>query len=311
LEYREGLVYNDEMRVLIAGMSGVLGKALASSLVADGVSVAGLDRNPPDLADRFRWDPPAGALDADALEGLDVVVNLTGAPVGDRRWTQARKQLIWDSRIGTTKLLSDAIASLPNPPARFISQSAIGFYGDRGDDVLDETSPPGPDTDFFVRVVAAWEAAADAAREVGIRVVHPRTGIVLIPGTQLLGRLVPLFKAGLGGPISNGRQWWSWITLDDQVRALRFLIDADREGPVNIVSPNPVRNEEFSRALAEVLGRPSWLRVPRTGLKVVMGTEAAETIGYSSTRVIPTQLEEAGFGWEYPEVTGALEHLLD
>jgi hypothetical protein len=297
------------MRVLIAGMSGVLGSALASSLAADGIDVAGLDRRPQAAADRYHWDPPSGALDAAALGGVDVVVNLAGAPIGDKRWTKARKQLIWDSRIGTTKLLADAMAALPTPPGAYVTQSAIGFYGDRGDEVLDENAAAGPETDFLVRVVTAWEEAAAPARDAGIRVVHPRTGLVLVPGTQLLGRLVPLFKAGLGGPISSGRQWWSWITLEDQVRTLRFLIDADLEGPVNIATPNPVRNEEFSRVLADVLGRPNWLRVPRTGLKVVMGSEAAETIGYSSTRAVPTRLLGAGFEFAYPEIEGALEHL--
>ncbi len=298
------------MRVLIAGMSGVLGTALASSLAADGVSVVGLDRRPHPSPDRYQWDPPAGALDAAALEGVDAAVNLAGAPIGDKRWTEARKQLIWDSRIGTTKLLADAMVVQPNPPATFVSQSAMGYYGDRGDEVLDESATRGPDTDFSVRVTAAWEEAAEPARAAGIRVVHPRTGLVLIPGTQLLGRLVPLFKVGLGGPISNGRQWWSWVTLEDQVRALRFLIDGDLAGPVNLGTPNPVRNEEFSNTLGDVLGRPSWLRVPRTALKAVMGTEAAETIGYSSIRLDPAKLQNAGFSWTYPDLGVALAHLL-
>lgn len=302
--------YNYPMRVLIAGMSGVLGSALAASLTADGVAVVGLDRNPPQEPDRFRWDPSGGAVDAAAFDGVDAVVNLTGAPIGDRRWTDARKRLIWESRIGPTKLLADTLASLPSPPPVFVSQSAMGYYGDRGDEVLDETAAAGPDSDFLVRVTKAWEAAADPARDAGIRVVHPRTGLVMVPGTQLLGRLVPLFKLGLGGPISTGRQWWSWLTLEDQIRALRFLIDTDLHGPVNLSTPNPVRNEEFAKTLGSVLGRPSRLRVPRAGLKVVMGSEAAESIGYSSIRLDPAELEQNGFRWEQPELSGALGELL-
>jgi len=305
------VVYNDVMRVLIAGMSGVLGAALADTLMSGGVSVAGLDRRPPSAPDRFRWDPQTGWLDPAALVGVDVVVNLVGAPIGDKRWTPARKQQIEDSRVETTRLLADAMAAQADPPATFISQSAMGYYGNRGEEVLDESASAGPDSDFLVRVTVAWEAAADSARNAGIRVVHPRTGLVLIAGTQLLGRLVPLFKAGLGGPISSGRQWWSWLTLEDQVRSLRFLIDADLAGPVNLATPNPVRNEEFSSVLGQVLHRPSWLRVPKAGLKVAMGTEAAETIGYASTRLAPNLLASAGFEWRYPEIRPALRHVLD
>jgi uncharacterized protein (TIGR01777 family) len=291
-------------------MSGVLGSALAESLTADGNTVVGLDRNPPQSPGRFRWDPPNGAVDAAAFDGVDAVVNLTGAPIGDRRWTETRKRLIRDSRVVPTQLLADTLANLPSPPPVLVSQSAMGYYGDREDEVLDETAAAGPDSDFLVRVTTAWEAAADPARVAGIRVVHPRTGLVLVPGTQLLGRLVPLFKLGLGGPISTGRQWWSWLTLEDQIRALRFLIATDLHGPVNLATPNPVRNEEFAQTLGEVLRRPSRLRVPRTGLKVVMGSEAAETIGYSSIRLDPAELTGAGFTWNQPEVSGALRGLL-
>jgi len=241
---------------------------------------------------------------------VDAVVNLSGAGVGDKRWTDKRRREIVDSRLDTTRLLATTMAALDEPPHTFVSQSAIGFYGSRGDEVLNESSDPGSVDDFLTKLTIDWEEAAEPAVAVGLRVVYPRTGLVLAPGTQLLGRLVPLFKAGLGGPIGDGSQWWSWITLRDEVDAMVSVIEGDISGPVNLVAPNPVRNREFVAALGAVLRRPTIFRVPRLAIRAAMGPEMADELSLSSTRVVPKRLLESGFTFADPTVDAALLRLL-
>ncbi len=299
------------MKILISGASGLIGTALVQSLSGAGHEVNRLVRRAPNSADEHQWSPAIGHLDPASFDGVDVVVNLSGAGIGDKRWTDRRRREIVDSRLETTRLLATTMAGLSAPPHTFVSQSAIGFYGDRGDEVLDETSNPGSADEFLTRLTIDWEEAATPAAEAGLRVVHPRTGLVLATGTQLLGRLVPLFKAGLGGPIGSGGQWWSWITLRDQVAALTALIEGNLSGPVNLVAPNPVRNREFVEALGDVLRRPTVFRVPRLAIRAAMGPEMADELSLSSTRVVPTRLLESGFAFADPTLDVALANLFD
>jgi uncharacterized protein (TIGR01777 family) len=298
------------MKILISGASGVIGSSLTPYLRSLGHEVVRLVRRPPAGSDEQSWNPSSGELDPAVFNDVDAVVNLSGAGIGDQRWSDARRRKILDSRVGTTRLLARTMASLDSPPPVFVSGSAIGYYGDRGDEVLTEASPAGATDEFLTRVTIEWEAAADPARAGGIRVVHPRTGVVLAPGEQLLGRLVPLFKVGLGGRIGSGEQWWSWISLPDQVAALALLLDTDIEGPVNLVAPVPVTNQEFTDVLGELLGRPTFLRVPRTAIRLAMGSEMADELSLSSTRVVPERLGALGFGWRHETVDRALVDLL-
>ena len=298
------------MKILISGASGLIGTALTRSLEQSRHEVVRLVRRDPHAPDERQWSPAVGHLDPASFDGVDVVVNLSGAGIGDKRWTDRRRREIVDSRLDTTRLLATTMAALDEPPHTFISQSAIGFYGNRGDEVLDESSTPGSEDDFLTKLTIEWEAAAEPAVEAGLRVVHPRTGLVLAPGTQLLGRLVPLFKAGLGGPIGDGSQWWSWITLRDEVDALVRIIEGAIEGPVNLVAPNPVRNREFVEALGAVLRRPTVFRVPRLAIRAAMGPEMADELSLSSTRVLPRRLLDSGFAFADPTIETALAALL-
>jgi uncharacterized protein (TIGR01777 family) len=298
------------MKILISGAGGVIGGSLVPHLRARGHEVVRLVRRPPGGSDERYWNPAGGELDPGVFDGVDAVVNLSGAGIGDRRWNDARRREILDSRIDTTGLLAGTMASLDAPPSLFVSASAIGYYGNRGDEVLTETSPAGSTDEFLTRVTIEWEAAADPAREVGIRVIHPRIGVVLAPGEQLLGRLVPLFKLGVGGPIGSGDQWWSWISLPDQVAALAFLLAADIEGAVNLVAPHPVTNREFADTLGELLRRPTAFTVPRTAIRLAMGPEMADELSLSSTRVAPERLGALGFEWRHETVRAALAELL-
>jgi uncharacterized protein (TIGR01777 family) len=202
------------------------------------------------------------------------------------------------------------MASLSTPPSLLVSQSAIGYYGDRGDELLTEASAAGSPDRFLTDLSIRWERAADAARTAGIRVVHPRTGLVLVPDTQLLGKLVPLFKLGLGGPIGKGDQWWSWISLPDEIAALVAVVESDLEGPVNLVAPNPVRNREFTKALGEVVNRPTMLSVPQFAIRAVMGREMADELSLSSSRVIPERLMERDFEFAHETIDQALAAML-
>ncbi len=290
-------------RVVVAGGSGMIGSALVEALRGRGDDVVVLRRASSNGSDAT-WDPSRGDLDRGVLEGVDAVVSLNGAGIGDERWNLERKAVLRSSRIDPVGLLAETMAAMARPPAVFVTGSATGFYGDTGEQIVDESSPPGDD--FLALLCVDWEAAAKPAIDAGVRVVHARTGIVLSDTGGALSPLLPIFKAGLGGPIGNGAQWWSWITLRDEVAALMLLIDGDLSGPVNLVAPNPVRQKEFAKALGEVLHRPAVVPAPKFAVNLRLGKELAEAIGYASQRVAPTVLTDAGFPFADTEIDSAL-----
>lgn len=294
------------MRVAITGASGLIGSALAASLRGDDHTVLRLVRHPASSADEISWDPVAGRIDSDKLDGVDAVVHLAGAGVGDHRWTEQYKAEIFNSRVAGTTLLSRALADRSTPPAVLVSSSAIGYYGDTGDAAVDERSGPG--NDFLASVCVAWEAAADPARDAGIRVVHPRTGLVIARSGGAWQRMLPIFRAGMGGRLGSGRQWWSWITLTDQVAALRHLIDSELSGPVNLTAPQPASNAEVTTAMGQVLGRPTALPVPAFVLRTVLGEFSTEVLG--SHRVLPRRLSDDGFAFTATTVAQGLRQEL-
>jgi uncharacterized protein (TIGR01777 family) len=292
--------------VAITGSSGLIGTALSDALTSAGHRVVPVVRRP--AADAISWDPKAGTIDAGGLEGLDAVVHLAGAGLGDRRWTEAYKKELVDSRVDSTGLLARTLVHLQRPPAVLLSASAIGWYGDRGDEVLDETSGPG--TGFLAELCQEWERAADPAAAGGIRVVHPRSGVVLSTRGGALKKQLPLFKLGLGGRFGSGRQWQSWISITDEVGALMHLLTADVVGPVNLTTPNPVRNAEFTKALGGAVHRPTVLPVPSFGPKLLLGPELAEVLLYEGQRVLPVRLEATGYEFQWPTIETALARLL-
>lgn len=296
---------------LIAGSSGLIGTALTDALRQRGAEVRRLVRRDVKYADEYLWNPFQDELDERALKGVDIVVNLSGANVGEKRWTEERRRTLYDSRIVTTRVLAQRMSAVSEPPSVFVAQSAIGYYGDRGDEILTEGSSAGPDDDFLASLTIDWEAAAAPARDAGIRVVHPRTGLVLAGGAPLLNRLVPLFRAGLGGRLGDGSQWWSWVDIDDAVRAMVFLIESDLSGPFNITSPVPARQREFAAALASVLSRPAVLPVPSFAMKLALGSQKAEAIGLSSARAIPESLTAAGYGFGQVDLERSLRKAID
>lgn len=294
------------MRIAITGASGFIGTALRRSLEADGHTVVSISRSAGGPG-TVRWDPAAGQLDAGALEGLDGVVHLAGEGIADKRWTPSRKAAILESRRQGTTLLADTLASLSEKPPVLVSGSAIGFYGDRGDEVLTEQSGPG--ADYLAQICLAWEAATAAASDAGIRVAHVRTGIVLGAG-GVLGKMLPLFKLGIGGRLGTGDQWMSWIAIDDEVAAIRFLLDHDVSGPVNLTAPNPVTNRDFTKALGAAVHRPAVVPVPKFGPKLLLGKELADLLLFGSQRILPEVLTDAGFEFRYPDLESALRNFL-
>ena len=295
--------------ILVSGASGLIGSALVSHLRRLGDRVVVLVRRPARSDDEIRWNPAGGNLPDWVMEGSDVVVNLSGAGMGDQRWSERRKKVILDSRLDATALLARAIASSANPPQAFLSASAIGVYGrDRGDELLDETAGFGDD--FLAGVASQWEQAAVPATRAGSRLVLFRTGLVLSGAGGLLGPLLPLFKVGLGGKIGSGKQWMSWISLDDEVAALAHLMDSSISGPVNLVAPNPVTNADFTTTLAEVLGRPAVLAIPRFALNLRLGKEMAEGTALANQRVRSERLASDGFQFSHPDLEPALRHVL-
>jgi hypothetical protein len=298
------------MQVAITGASGLIGSALARSLTDAGHTVRPVVRRDTDEPGAVRWDPAAGTIDAGALAGVDAVVHLAGAGIGDRRWSEQRKRELHDSRTRGTDLLARALAGLDPQPAVLVSGSAVGYYGhDRGDEVVTELSPPGQG--FLAGLVQDWEAAAAPAVEAGIRTVYLRSGIVLDAHGGILPRLALPFRLFVGGRLGSGRQWVSWITLDDEVAAIRFLLDRDDiAGPVNAVAPEPVTNAELARALGTVLGRPSVVPAPAFAFRMAMGREMADELILASQRVRPDVLVGAGFGFRHTEVTAALRAVL-
>jgi uncharacterized protein (TIGR01777 family) len=294
------------MKVAITGASGLIGSALVRDLRADGHEVLKLVRREPAGPDEVRWSP-GGSVDTERLEGCDAVVHLAGAGIASRLWTESYKRKIRDSRVDGTTTLAEAIAGMDAKPRVLVSGSAIGYYGDGGDRELDEESPSGDD--FLSGVVREWEAAAVPAAQAGVRVVHPRTGVVLAKEGGMLGTTLPLFKLGLGGKLGDGRQWISWIAMADYLAALRLLIDSDLEGPVNMTAPFPVRNAGYTRTLGRVLGRPTVFTVPRFVLKAAL-RELADEAPLVSQRVLPRRLEKAGFTFGLPELEPALRAVL-
>jgi uncharacterized protein (TIGR01777 family) len=295
-----------EMNVLISGATGLIGSALIPELEAGGHKVIRLSRSQTG-PDTIHWDPSTGTIDGD-LEGTDAVVHLAGESIAQGRWNGQKKRRILESRVQGTRLLAERIASLAAPPGVVVSTSAVGYYGDRGDEVLAEESPPG--TGFLAGVCREWEAAAEPARRGGIRVVHPRIGIVLSPKGGALGTTLPIFKLGGGGKIGNGGQWWSWVALDDVVGSIvHALTDEALEGPVNVGSPNPMTNAEYTKVLGRVLGRPTVLPLPAPAARALLG-EVADALLLASQRMEPAKLKTMGYAFRYPQLEGALRHLL-
>ena len=293
----------------MTGSHGLIGSALLPRLRADGHRVVRLVRGAPEGSDDVRWDPDAESIDAPGLEGVDAVVHLAGAGIGDKKWTPARKQLILESRTRGTGLLARTLAGLQRPPAVLVSGSAVGSYGNRGADELTEAASAGDD--FPAQVCVAWEAATAAAAEAGIRVATIRTGIVLAAHGGALHRMLLPFKLGLGGRIGSGKQYMSWISLDDHVGAIRHVIVTDSvAGPVNLTAPNPATNAEFTRALGAAVHRPTILPTPLFPLKAVYGGELVEHLLVEGQRVVPRVLEKTGFGFEHAEIDDALRAVL-
>ncbi len=294
------------VKVAITGSSGLIGTALVTRLQASGHEVLRLVRRAPRSAGEVRWDPETGDLDPKLLAGVDAAVNLAGAGVGDKRWSDAYKQTILTSRVNSTRTLVTAMLAMDTPPQVLVSGSAQGYYGDRGDEELTEASPGGEG--FLADVVRAWEAEVRAA-DGGVRVALARTGLVMAPDGGAFGKLLPLVKLGLGGPLGNGRQWWSWITMTDQVAALEHLIRADVSGPVNLCAPQPARNREVVAALGRAFGRPTLLPAPGFALRVAVGEFSSEIL--SSTRMAPDVLAHSGFGFRHPDLDGAARWLAE
>jgi uncharacterized protein (TIGR01777 family) len=298
------------MRIAISGASGFLGGFLSERLAAAGHTVHPLVRASASGAGgsaapsgAIAWDPSTGSLEATALAGIDAVIHLAGEPIG-RRWSGDRKRRIRESRVRGTEAIARAMAATRRRDLVLLSASAVGIYGDRGDEVLDERSGAG--TDFLAGVAMEWERATDPARDAGIRVVQMRTGVVLATGGGMLGRVLPVFRAGLGGPIASGHQWLSWLAREDYVRCILFLLgSAEASGPVNVVAPHPVRNAEFTRDLGAALHRPALLPVPGAALRLAFGEMADATI-LASQRVLPRRLGELGFQFRFPMLPEAL-----
>lgn len=294
------------LHVAVTGASGLIGTMLRRSLGEAGHRVTALVRRPPGPGE-IRWDPAGSGLDPASLRGVDAVIHLAGENLAEGRWTEDRKRKILESRKLGTRLLAEAMARAPEGPRILVSASAIGYYGERGDEEVTEASPPG--TGFLPEVCVAWEAATAPAADVGIRVVQVRTGLLLTPNGGLLQRMLLPFRLFLGGRLGDGQQWMSWISAVDLLRVYRHALEGDLSGPINAVAPSAVRNEEFTRVLAKVLHRPAVMVVPKTALRVVYGEMADEAI-LASTHVLPGVLQASGFLFEYPALGPALFHLL-
>lgn len=297
------------MNILLSGSHGLIGSALIPFLTAEGHQVIRLVRSlSPAEGPQILWNPPTGTMDPASLEGLDGVVHLAGESLAGRRWTAAQKARIRQSRVQGTQLLCQVLASLSQPPSTLICASAVGYYGSRGEEVVDETSPAG--RGFLAAVCQEWEAATEPAIQKGIRVVHLRFGMVLSAAGGALALMLPAFRAGIGGLLGTGRQWMSWIALDDVVGALyHVLLTASLRGPVNVVTPHPVTNREFTSTLGKVLGRPTLFAMPAFAARLVFG-EMADELLLASLRVDPVRLRETGYSFRFPHLEEALRHLL-
>lgn len=297
------------MRVVVSGASGLIGGAVARRLEADGHQVSRLTRSPASAAD-ISWDPAAGQIDSERLEGHDAVVHLAGEPLAAERWNAAHKARIFDSRVAGTNLLTTALAGLASPPHVIVSGSAVGYYGSRGDEILTEDSGPG--SGFLADVVKEWEAATAPAEAAGIRVAHIRTGLVMSADGGALGEVLTIFKLGLGGKLASGDQWWPWISIDDEVAAVMRIIDDDTiSGAVNLCGPQPVTNAEFTKTLGRVLGRPALFTVPRVALALRFGPDMVEDMLMASQRAVPERLQQLGFQFQHQTLEQALRDILD
>jgi uncharacterized protein (TIGR01777 family) len=292
----------DHMDIAITGASGLVGSAVATSLRAAGHNPIPVVR---DDRDGIRWDIEGQTIDTGSLEGIDAVIHLAGEGIANKRWTAQQKARILESRTRGTELISSALAGLQRPPRVLISGSAIGFYGDRGDEELSEGSDRG--RGFLSDVCVAWESSTAAAEAAGIVVSHLRTGIVLSTRGGVLAKLLPLYRLALGGRLGSGRQWMSWISIDDEVGAIEWLIDNPTSGPVNLTAPAPVTNRDFNATLARVVGRPAVIPVPSLGPKLLLGGELADELLFGSARVLPSRLAEGGFDFVHPTLESALE----
>ena len=290
-------------KIAVTGASGLIGSALVAQLKSDGHEVQKIVRRPVRTSDEVSWNPIKGEIDLQALAGVDAIFHLAGAGVGDKRWTAAYRSEILNSRLLGTTTIATACEQLQ--PDVFISASAIGYYGETGDRSVSEADRGG--TDFLSIVCREWEAVADLAPS--IRTIKLRTGLVLDPTGGALGRMIPLFKFGLGGKLGSGKQWWSWITLHDQIRAMIFLMNSKIEGAVNLTSPNPVTNQEFTAALAMALKRPAIFPAPAFALRAVLGGFSTEVLG--SKKVTPKVLVDNKFEFDYPHVSSALTTLVE
>jgi uncharacterized protein (TIGR01777 family) len=295
-----------QVKIAVSGASGLIGSALVRELEAAGHEVVRLVRGRPAGPGAVAWDPDAGTIDVAALAGIDGAVHLSGATIG-RRWSAARKAEIMESRVKSTHLIAETLASLDPSPSVLVCAGGIGIYGDRADEILTEESDLGGG--FLAEVGRAWESACEPARAAGIRVVNLRAGIVLAREDGALARLLTPFKLGLGGRVGSGKQWWSWVALDDVVGAIRYAVEGDITGPVNLVSPNPLTNAQFTKALGKALGRPTIFPFPALAAKALFGEMADEAL-LTGQRALPARLLDAGFTFEYPEIDSAFAHAL-
>jgi uncharacterized protein (TIGR01777 family) len=316
LRWRHAILHDDleqqmttplaPMRIAITGATGLVGRALAPFLTTQGHTVVPVSRRA--LPGGIQWQPASDRLDAAAWDGLDAVIHLAGENIADGRWSDDRKRALTTSRTGPTALLARTLAALDRPPSVLLSASAIGIYGDGGDEVLTEQSPPADD--FLGSLGQAWEAAADPARDAGIRVVHPRFGLILTPAGGVLDRMLTPFRLGAGGTLGAGRQWMSWVAIDDVLGAIHHALATPTiAGAMNVVAPTPVRNSEFTRVLAAVLSRPAILPAPAIALRLVFG-EMADALLLASQRVTPSVLQQTGYRFRQPALEPALRHLL-
>ncbi|MGA1082053.1 MAG: TIGR01777 family oxidoreductase [Candidatus Nanopelagicales bacterium] len=295
------------MKLVVTGASGLIGSAFVKAAEARGDEVIRLVRRKPKNANEAFWNPKTGEIDHLLLDGADAIVNLAGAGVGDRRWSEKYKKEIYSSRVTSTKLIVKAISKMHRPPKVLVSASAIGYYGDTGSNLVDENAPAG--TGFLAEVCVAWESAAKPAQDYGVRVVHPRTGLVLSRKGGLLKRLYPIFFFGLGGRMGNGKQYWSCISLNDQIRALFHLIENEKiSGGVNLIMPEAVSNKEFVKTFGKILKRPTVFAVPAIALKIALGEFSSEVLG--SVRVAPGKLIVNEFEFENLDLTSALQSAL-
>jgi uncharacterized protein (TIGR01777 family) len=300
-------VEEESLNILVSGSTGLIGSALITALAREGHRVVRLTRSEGTGDDDIWWNPSAGVIDAARLEGINAVVHLAGESV-QGRWTSAKKSRIRDSRVRGTRLLAETIARLPVPPRVMVSASATGYYGDRGNEFLREESGPG--SNFLAGVCQEWEASAALAREVGMRVVCPRFGLVISTEGGALAATLPIFKLGGGGKIGGGKQYWPWVAIDDVVGAILHALMTDSiEGPVNVAAPDPPTNAEYTKTLGRVLNRPTVLPLPATAARIALGQLADELL-LASQRVEPTKLKESGYTFRYPELERALRHLL-